>query len=139
MLPKSTLLSAPHTVSAGDVQREFLVEVPRDQPTYFEFLVEKPVRALPGQQGPRYPERLRNAAIEGEVLAQFVVDTLGHVDMSTFKVLKSTDPEFASAVRFAVPRIIFVPAELDRHKVRQLVQMPFIFCLGRSSLGACSG
>ena len=37
---------------------------------------------------------LRSANVEGEVLAQFVVDTTGRADMSTFKVLKSTHELF---------------------------------------------
>src|SRR6478752_3514001 len=38
--------------------------------TYFEFQVEKQVSAAPGQSGPRYPDMLRSANVEGEVLAQ---------------------------------------------------------------------
>ena len=47
-----------------------------DQP-YFEFQVEKQVAADPGHRQPRYPDMLRSANVEGEVLAQFVVDTTG--------------------------------------------------------------
>ena len=46
-----------------------------DQP-YFEFQVEKPVVQAPGSAGPRYPEMLKSANVEGTVMAQFVVDTL---------------------------------------------------------------
>jgi protein TonB len=61
------------------------------------------------------------------VLAQFVVDTLGRADMSTFHVLKSTDSLFTQAVYAALPRYQFTPAELGGRNVRQLVQMPFQF------------
>src|SRR5690349_23369156 len=67
--------------------------VVQDQP-YFEFQVEKPVVPAPGNQGPRYPEILKSANVEGEVLAQFVVDTTGKVEMGTFKVLKSSHDLF---------------------------------------------
>jgi len=50
--------------------------VSTDQP-YFEFQVEKTVSTVPGQSGPRYPEMLKSANIEGEVLAQFIVDADG--------------------------------------------------------------
>src|SRR6184192_1709688 len=40
-----------------------------DQP-YFEFQVEKQVAALPDNPRPRYPDMLRSANVEGEVLAQ---------------------------------------------------------------------
>ena len=55
--------------------------------------------AVPGQPAPRYPDMLRSANVEGEVLAQFVVDTTGRADMSTFKVLKSTHDLFTNAVK----------------------------------------
>jgi protein TonB len=79
---------------------------------------------------------MRRDGIEGEVLAQFVVDTLGHAEMSTFTLLRSTAPEFTNAVRVTLPVINFSPAEVSHRKVRQLVQMPFEFCLLGGSLGA---
>ena len=70
-----------------------------DNQTYFEFQVEKQVSPYPGNAAPRYPDMLRSANVEGEVLAQFVVDTTGRADMSTFKVLKSTHDLFTNAVK----------------------------------------
>ena len=128
MLPSKTMLSSALTVAGADVQREFVVDVQQEEPAYFEFQVMTPVRALPNQPTPRYPESMRKSGIQGEVLAQFVVDTLGHADMSTFKVLRSTATEFSNAVRVALPLMSFVPAELQNRKVRQIVQMPFNFC-----------
>jgi TonB family protein len=99
--------------------------------TYFEFQVTKPVSVRPGGPSPRYPAELRSANIEGGVLAQFVVDTLGHVDMTQFKVLKSDHDLFTATVRSALPMFTFYPAELNGHRVKQLVQMPFQFTLSR--------
>src|SRR5580704_13897673 len=45
-----------------------------DQP-YFDFQVEKQAGTSPDSPRPEYPEMLRSAGIEGEVLAEFVVDT----------------------------------------------------------------
>jgi len=100
-----------------------------DNTTYFEFQVEKQVTSYPGNQPPRYPDMLRSANVEGEVLAQFVVDTTGKADMSQFKVLKSTHDLFTNAVKAALPNMKFYPAEVGGRKVRQLVQMPFQFNL----------
>jgi protein TonB len=97
--------------------------------TYFEFQVEKQVSPFPGNQPPRYPDMLRSANVEGEVLAQFVVDTTGRADMKEFKVLKSTHDLFTNAVRSALPQMKFYPAEVGGKKVKQLVQMPFQFSL----------
>jgi protein TonB len=97
--------------------------------TYFEFQVEKQVQAMPGNTAPRYPDMLRSANVEGEVLAQFVVDTTGRADMSSFKVLKETHALFTQAVKTALPNMKFYPAEVGGRKVKQLVQMPFQFNL----------
>jgi periplasmic protein TonB len=97
--------------------------------TYFEFQVEKPVVQAPGSAGPNYPDILRSAGVEGEVLAQFVVDTTGRADPGSFKVLKSSHDLFVNAVRNALPRMRFIPAEVGGRKVKQLVQQPFSFAI----------
>lgn len=97
-----------------------------DQP-FFEFQVEKPAIAGQGNTPPRYPEILKGAGVEGEVLAQFVVDTTGRADMGSFKVLKSDHDLFTNAVKAALPRYKFIPAETGGRKVKMYVQMPFRF------------
>jgi protein TonB len=101
-----------------------------DQP-YFEFQVEKQVAAMPGQSPPRYPDMLRSANVEGEVLAQFVVDTTGRAEMNTYKVLKSSHDLFTNSVKQALANMHFYPAEVGGRKVKQLVQMPFVFSLNK--------
>ena len=99
-----------------------------DQP-FFDFQVEKPVAPIPGTGQPRYPDILRSASIEGEVLAQFVVDTTGRVEISSYKVIRQSHELFAAAVRNALPQMRFLPAEIGGRKVKQLVQQPFVFAL----------
>jgi len=99
-----------------------------DQP-YFDFQVEKPVAPVPGTGSPRYPDILRSASVEGEVLAQFVVDTTGRVEVATFKVIRKSHDLFEAAVRSALPNMRFLPAEVGGRKVKQLVQQPFVFAL----------
>src|SRR5215207_1177147 len=103
-----------------------------DNQTYFEFQVEKQVSVTPDNPRPRYPDMLRSSNVEGEVLAQFVVDTTGRADMSQFKVLKSTHDMFTSSVKAVLPNMKFYPAEVGGRKVKQLVQMPFQFSLTKS-------
>lgn len=93
--------------------------------------VEKAVVLAPGSASPIYPDVLRAAGLDGMVLAQFVVDTLGRADVSTFRVVEASHPLFAEAVRRALPRMRFLPAEAGGHTVRQLVQQPFRFGLDR--------
>jgi TonB family protein len=94
---------------------------------YFEFQVEEPAAMRPGPSTMMYPPMLRSAEVEGSVLASFVVDELGVVDLSTFKVLKSDHELFTHAVRTALAEMRFVPAEVGGRKVKQLVQQPFVF------------
>jgi len=105
--------------------------VPQGDQPYFDFQVEKPVVMAPGAQGPAYPDMLRTAGIEGQVLAQFVVDTTGRAEMNTFKALKSDNDLFTTAVKNALQRMRFLPAEVGGRKVKQLVQQPFQFSLNR--------
>src|SRR3954454_14113268 len=102
-----------------------------DQP-FFEFQVEKQVQQIPGTGNLRYPDMLRSANVEGEVLAQFVVDTSGKYEAGTFKVLKSSHDLFTAAVKNALPTMRFYPAEVGGRKVKQLVQQPFTFSLQKS-------
>ncbi len=105
--------------------------VPQGDQPYFDFQVEKPVVMAPGAAGPTYPDMLRSAGIEGTVLAQFVVDTTGRAEMNTFKVLKTDNDLFSNAVKNALQRMRFLPAEVGGRKVKQLVQQPFQFSLNR--------
>jgi protein TonB len=104
--------------------------VQSDQP-YFEFQVEKPVVQAPGSISPRYPDMLRQAGVEGEVLAQFVVDTTGKAEAGSLKILKSSHDMFVQSVKNALPNMKFIPAEVGGRKVKQLVQQPFTFSIAK--------
>ena len=80
---------------------------------------------------PRYPESLRSAGVDGNVLIQFTVDTLGRVDMQSVKVLNSTHAMFTDAVRQSLGAFRFKPAEVNGKRVPALAQMPFEFHVSR--------
>ena len=105
-------------------------QVSADQ-TYYEFQVEKQVAPAPGSGGPRYPDMLRSANVEGEVLVQFVVDTTGRVEMSNpqFKIIKTSHELFTNSVKQYLSSARFYAAEIGGRKVKQLVQQPFNFTL----------
>jgi protein TonB len=96
---------------------------------YFDFQVDKPVTLAPNSAAPQYPDILRQAGVEGDALVLFVVDTLGRVDLSSFKVIRASHDLFGAAVRNALPRMRFNPAETAQGKVRQVVQQPFTFSI----------
>ncbi len=89
--------------------------------------VDSAVTRFPDSAAPAYPPKLLAQNIQGQVAAQFVVDTLGLVDTTSFRVLDSTHPEFIEAVRSALPGMRFHPAIAHSTKVRQLVQQAFSF------------
>ncbi len=93
--------------------------------------VEKQVAFIQGSASPRYPEALRSSGVEGQVVALFVVDETGRAGTDSVRFLRSDNPLFKDAVRAALPRMRFVAAEIGGRKVRQLVQMPFVFTIGR--------
>jgi protein TonB len=78
---------------------------------------------------PRYPATLRSAGIEGRVLAEFVVDTLGRAELSTLRFPELANPLFGDAVREALARYRFLPGEVAGRKVRTRVAVPFDFRL----------
>jgi len=111
---------------AGGRDKGVVGAAPVENQTYFEYQVEKPVMAINGP-GPRYPDILKSAGVEGEVVLSFVVDTTGRIDLTKVTVLKSTHELFLAAVKTALPGMRFLPAEVGGKKVKQLVQQPFAF------------
>ena len=78
---------------------------------------------------PRYPAALRAAAIEGEILAQYVVDTTGRIQPGSWKVLRASHDGFREAAREAVEAGRFKPARIAGRPVRQLVQQSIRFTI----------
>jgi len=93
--------------------------------------VEKQVSLVAGSAPPRYPELLRSSGVEGQVIAVFVVDEQGHAEETSIRFARSDNQLFDDAVRVALRRMRFIPAEVGGKRVRQLVQMPFVFTLAR--------
>ncbi len=96
-----------------------------------QFQVDREVRAFPSNRAPAYPDALRANGTEGEVCARFVVDESGRVDMKTFEIISASSPAFSAAVRNAVQRARFQPAEAAGRRVAQLVEQRFQFRLDR--------
>jgi TonB family protein len=80
-----------------------------------------------------FPPPLFAAGIHGLVIAEFVVDTAGKVEDGTVGIVSSTAPLFTDAVRVALESASYVPALKNGHPVRQLVQQPFEFSVGRQA------
>ncbi len=86
---------------------------------------------------PLYPETLLFTGVPGQVLAEFVVDTLGHVELDTFGVISSTNPKFTQAVQRALPDWAYAPAMLGR-QARAAARAAAVHVRGRLR-GAATG
>jgi len=89
--------------------------------------VDSAVTRYTDSAAPVYPPKLLELKIEGGAYVQFVVDTMGVADTTSFRVISTTHPEFAQSVREALPGMRFHPAILRSKKVPQLVEQPFMF------------
>jgi TonB family protein len=92
--------------------------------------VENPVTSL-GGVAPEYPSPLRSSGVEGKVSVEFVVNERGRAEVSSLRILSATNDLFADAVRRALPRMRFKPAQIGNHNVPQLVRQEFSFVLDR--------
>jgi protein TonB len=97
---------------------------------YAEFEVERAVSPISGTTV-AYPEGMRASGAEGQVLAEFVVNENGRVEVSSFKVLESTNSQFTAAVKAALPKMRFRPAQIGKTNVSQVVQQAFVFRLSK--------
>ena len=97
-----------------------------------EAAVEQRPVVVPGScQSPSYPMMLREARIEGRVVLQFAVDTLGRVESGSISAVSSTHSHFENAARRAVQSCRYRPALSGDRAVRVLVQTPYEFKLAR--------
>jgi protein TonB len=74
-----------------------------------------------------YPRVLRDAGVEGRVMVEFIIDTLGLVEPGSIKVLKATHSAFSESARAGILAARFKPARLGERPVRQLSRMPVSF------------
>lgn len=94
-----------------------------------ERVVERAVAPSARNGSPEYPHALRRAGVEGAVLVAFVVDTLGHVEPHSVRIVSATHELFADAVRRWLPQTRYAPATVRGAPVRQLVQQQVRFAV----------
>jgi biopolymer transport protein ExbD len=76
-----------------------------------------------------YPEEMRQAAIEGVVVLQFVVEIDGHVKPENIAVLRSTHEAFVAPAKEMLAGCTFRPGEVRGTAVRVLAEIPLTFTL----------
>ena len=96
---------------------------------YIESEMGRPVRRDPASAAPSYPDFLQKEGIEGTVAVEYIVDTTGLADSASLRILRTSHPAFAEAVRAALPGMRFEPGEIGGQLVRQLVTQEFRFII----------
>jgi protein TonB len=97
---------------------------------YTEDMVDRSVQERRGNPKPRYPSVLANQGIEGDFLVRFVVDSTGTVPDDKIEFPSTMHRLFAAAVRTALLRSRYLPAQLGGRAVAQQVIQEFRFRIG---------
>ena len=87
----------------------------------------RPAEPVPGTQHPKYPSHADFLRAEGEVTAQFAIDTTGRARPESLLIVRATHPLFSISVRDALPEMRFVPAMRNGKKVETVVFQTFKF------------
>jgi hypothetical protein len=66
-------------------------------------------------------------AKNASVVARFVVDTVGCIDSTSFKVVSASDSTFSKAVQELITKLHYKPAQRGNQKVRSWVLWRFLF------------
>ena len=104
--------------------------VPSSDQVYMESVVEERPEVLSGPQL-QYPDLLRQAAIQGRVLVQAIIDTTGRAEPPSVKVIQSPNPGFDQSAKNYVLRALFRPARVHGRAVRVLINLPIDFKIKR--------
>jgi TonB family protein len=100
-----------------------------DQVLSVDVVQEKPER-LAGPQ-PVYPPLLQQAGIQGVVKVEAIIDTTGHVEPNSVRVVESPNPGFDQAAKTVVLKSLYRPARVYGRAVRVLIQQPINFQISR--------
>ena len=102
--------------------------VPITGETFLEAQVDDPPQLM--VKGPqRYPPVLQSAGVTGRVMAQFIVDTTGHAEPGSFRVISSTNKAFEESARETILKSVFRPGRVRGQAVRVIVQQAVSFNL----------
>ncbi len=105
---------------------------PGQQPRYTEDEVEERPERLNGPL-PQYPDSLRAAGVSGRVVLEVVIDSTGHAEPASIRVLSSTNTEFAASASNCVAATTFRPGRINGHPVRVITTIPINFSVATTS------
>src|SRR6266571_3181063 len=86
---------------------------------------------IPSVIPPVYPALLKRVGIQGRVVIRAVIDTMGRVDPTSVRIIKSPNPGFDEPTKQWVLKALFRPARLHGQAVRVIVNLPFDYSIER--------
>jgi len=98
---------------------------------FYQEVVDDPPRLI-STPPMRYPEALRTAGVEGRVVVEVVIDTTGHPEPETLRILVGDRAAFEEEATRLVLGSLFRPGKVRGRPVRALVKVPVAFELSRS-------
>jgi len=91
-------------------------------------VVEAPP-ALVSAPAPAYPDSLRRAGVEGDVIVEAVIDRAGRAEPASIRVVSSPHPQFDAPARAVVAQAVFTPGREQGRAVPTLTRVPVRFRL----------
>jgi len=104
-----------------------------DQP-YLESVVEERPELI-SHPPVHYPEILKQAGIDGHVVVEAIIDTTGHAERGSIRILSSTNQLFEQPSKDVVAASVYRPGKISGRPVRVRVQVPLNFSVTRGGLG----
>ncbi|HJS44053.1 MAG TPA: TonB family protein [Gemmatimonadales bacterium] len=104
--------------------------VPSSDQVFMESVVEERPELLT-RPPLQYPDLLRQAGVQGRVLVQAIIDTLGRAEPASVKVIQSPNPGFDQPAKNLVLKSLFRPARVHGRAVRVLINLPIDFTIKR--------
>ncbi|GBD32829.1 MAG: hypothetical protein KatS3mg081_2803 [Gemmatimonadales bacterium] len=95
---------------------------------FIEAVVDEPPERI-SFPAPEYPRILLEAGVEGTVVLEAIIDTTGHAEPASIKVVSSTNRAFEAPAKEAMRKALFRPGRVRGQPVRVLVQMPLRFVI----------
>jgi len=76
-----------------------------------------------------YPPLLMQAGIEGTVMVQAIIDTMGRVEPNSLKITQTANAGFNESAKQTVVKSLFRPARVYGKAVRVLIQLPVTYTI----------
>jgi TonB family protein len=121
--------SSVHDSATGKVAPEMGMAAGDDAVWSMEAVDEKPERL--SSPLPAYPLLLKQAGIEGVVMVQAVIDTMGRVEPGSLTITQTANPGFNESAKQTVLKSLFRPSRVHGKAVRVMIQVPVTYTIRR--------